>query len=213
MRVLVITAVLMLVFAIIYGATRGRIGCRSLVFKALATFMAVYLGMHGAIRFGGMTGTFMSLGLVLCMAADVALELDFVKGILLFGLAHICFITAFNRLARPEWYTVAGAAAVYLLLFLIFKNDMKTLGSLKTAAVIYMAVLCYMAASAVTLFAAFTTVASGMAAAGAVCFVISDGIIAYRTTRGKTQFCYGAAILLLYYSAVYLFGAALFTGL
>ena len=115
MRVLIIAAVLMLAFGIIYGALRERIGCRSLVFKALATFMAVFLGMYGAIRFGGMTGTLVSFGLVLCMAADVALELDFVKGILLFGLAHICFITAFNRLARPEWYTVAGAAAVYLL--------------------------------------------------------------------------------------------------
>lgn len=213
MRVLVITAVLMLVFAIIYGATRGRIGCRSLVFKALATFMAVYLGIHGAIRFGGMTGTFMSLGLVLCMAADVALELDFVKGILLFGTAHICFIASYNRLAHPEWYTFAGAALAYLVVFVLFKNEWKHLGKLKAAAVIYMAVLCYMAASAVTLWISYRTEVSFMAAAGAVCFVISDGIIAYRTTKGKDGPIYGAAILLLYYSAVYLFGAAVFIGL
>ena len=213
MRVLVIAAVLMLVFGIIYGASRERIGCRSLAFKALATFMAVYLGMYGAIRFGGMTGTFMSFGLVLCLAADVALELDFVKGILLFGIAHVCFIVSYNRLVHPVWYTFAGASLAYLALFVIFKDDLKSLGKLKAAAVIYMAVLCYMAASAVTLWIDYGTEASAMVAAGAVCFVISDGIIAYRTTKGKNELIYGAAILLLYYGAVYLFGAAVFIGL
>ena len=213
MHVLVITAVLMLIFGILYGCMREKLGCRALAFKALATFMAVYLGMHGAVKYGGMSGTLMSLGLVLCMAADVALELDFVKGIVVFGLAHLCYIATYNRLAHPAWYTLAGAAAVYLMLFLIFRHDIGGLGKLKAAAVIYMAVLSYMTASAFTLYISEQTTAAAMVAAGATCFLISDGIIAYRTTRKKTGLVYGAAILLLYYSAVYLFGASVYIGL
>lgn len=210
MKVLIITAALMLTFGTVYGCLRNKIGSRSLVFKALATLMAVYLGMYGSLISGGMSGTLITLGLVFCMAADVVLEINFIKGILLFGAAHVCYIAAYARLAHPKWYIFVCAAGIYSVIILVFRKDIKKLEELKAAAVSYMALLSLMSALALTLGISAPALSTVMIAAGAVCFVISDCLIALRTVRGKTHPAYGAVILLLYYGAVYLFGAAVY---
>lgn len=210
MEVLIITAALMLIFGFAYGCLKDKMGSRSLAFKALATFMAVYLGMSGSLKSGQMSGALITLALAFCMAADVVLEINFIKGILIFGLAHLCYIAAFARLVHPKWYTFVCAAGIYGAILLFFREDIKKLKSLKAAAVPYMGLLSLMSASALTLAIAAPAVSTVMTAAGAVCFIVSDCIIALRTVRGKTSQVYGTAILLLYYGAVYLFGAAVY---
>ncbi|GEM_PF-5231212 len=69
----------LILFGLLYGIYRNRLGSRALVFKALSTAMAVMTGFYGAVSGGEVGGSvfrwIIVAGLICCMTADVLLVL------------------------------------------------------------------------------------------------------------------------------------------
>ena len=204
------TTVCMCISAVLYGYFRGKWGNKSLIWKALATAMAGIIAAFYAVTAEETYGWFILAAVVLCMTADIVLEIDFIKGILIFGCAHICFSAAYIQLARVRISTFIAFVIIYICVLALFHKDIKNLKNLKIPAFIYMALLVFMVSMAWTVYSAGNSGQGFMLLIGAVCFLVSDCIIGFRTLRDKQSILYGAAILILYYSAVYLISASSF---
>lgn len=197
-------AFVMAVSGTIYGSWKGKKGNRELVFKALATSMAVILALEAAWGTGSLHRWLIAAGLVLCMAADVLLELRFLSGVVTFGCAHVCLLAALILTSGIRLYTVLLALGMYFVFLAAFAKCLPSLGGLKVPAVIYPALLCGMAALAVTYGIQNRSFHAVTLAAGGICFVVSDFILARRFLMEKKERWYGIAVLIFYYSAVYL---------
>ena len=166
-----------------------------LLLKGGTTLLAAMLALYGASRSGHPGHWWLFAGLVVCAAADVALDLHFRLGMVVFALGHACYITAFLLLAPVQPVSIA----VYAVLLLVVLLAGRRLAAHMTEPVLpfqlYGAVISAMLALAIGL--------RPMTAIGAVLFVISDSLIFYRFVRpaGRVN---DAACILLYYSAQYL---------
>ena len=144
------TIIAMILFGIAYGCLRERAGRRALALKALATSMAVTAGLYGAVQSQDTAGWLIVAGLVLCMIADVVLEIRMVGGIGIFGAGHLCFIAAFWLMSPPTPGTLLLFLAIYVAAIGMFRHEIAGLGGLKVPAFLYMAVLGFMVSMAVT---------------------------------------------------------------
>lgn len=194
----------MAVFGTIYGRFKGKKENKELIFKALATSMSVILALESALSTGGSHKWWVVLGLVLCMAADVLLELKFLCGVVTFGCAHICLAAALVQAVEIRSYTIFLTAGMYLVFLAAFAKCLPSLGGLKIPAVVYPVLLCGMAALAVTYAIQNQSFHAVTFAAGGISFVVSDFILARRYLMEKKERWYGIAVLIFYYSAVYL---------
>lgn len=204
----IITAVCMCIFAVLYGYFRGKWGNKSLIWKALATAMAGIIAASYALAAGEIYGWLIVAAVILCMTADIVLEIDFIKGILIFGCAHICFLAAYIQLTQVKISTFITFFIIYTCVLALFHKDIKNLKNLKVPAFLYMALLVFMVSMAWTVYSTSRSGQGFMLLTGASCFLVSDCIIGFRTLREKQSMLYGAAILILYYSAVYLISAS-----
>lgn len=203
-----ITIGLMVLFGLLYGYFREKAGKRALICKAAATAMAVLAGIYGALMTHRLAEWVIVLGLICCMAADVILEIQFIRGVYLFGAAHLLFILAFCQKVVPTRYTWLIFGGIYVCVFLIFRTKIDVLGEFKSQALGYMAVLVGMVAMAVTMYLHLQSKMALLYSIGAVCFLISDCIIAWSFVQERRKLIDGVLILTLYYVAVYLIGSA-----
>lgn len=203
-----ITIILMILFGIAYGWLREQARNRALAYKALATSMAVIAGLYGAAKSQNAAGWLVAAGLVLCMIADVVLEIKMVGGICIFGLGHLCFITALWLKVPPAIGTIAIFLVIYMIILWLFRHEIDGLGRLKIPAFFYMAILVFMVSMAVSAGWIMGSREGRLLAAGACLFLASDYMIAWRTVKDIQQKAYGAILLILYYAAVYLIGSA-----
>ena len=202
------TIIAMILFGIAYGCLRERAGRRALALKALATSMAVTAGLYGAVQSQDTAGWLIVAGLVLCMIADVVLEIRMVGGIGIFGAGHLCLIAAFWLMSPPTPGTLLLFLAIYVAAIGMVRHEIAGLGGLKVPAFLYMAVLGFMVSMAVTSGWHIGGSEGMLLAAGACLFLASDCMIAWRTVKDIRQNAYGAILLILYYAAVYLIGSA-----
>ena len=200
----ILAAAVMLICGSIYGSWKTAWGKKALAYKALATLMTVIIAVIGAVTVQNRYMWLIVAGLILCMAADVCLEIWFVAGVIVFGAAHLCFIAAILPQITVHWYTWLLILALYGCFFVSFRTYLPHLGKLLVPAVIYPLLLCAMAAFFVTGAIENPGVTAYTSMAGGICFVISDYILAKRTLEAKQERWYGAAVLILYYMAVYL---------
>lgn len=205
------TLLLMIVFGTLYGALRDRYPKGSLVFKASATCMAVANCGSGLVAGNrGFSDWMIFAGLLFCVLADVLLELEFLWGVVAFGIAHLCFIAGIYRIEGIRIGSILGMIGIYAVLFCIFRRGLPKLGKLKIPILIYAAVLSFMVSMAVS--AAFIVPGRSrfFLAAGACAFLVSDSLIAVRTIEKKQSLLMGAVLLVLYYGAVYMFGMSVY---
>lgn len=205
-----VTAVCMVIFAVLYGYYKNKWGNKALIWKALATSMAVIIAAVRVVKTKELYGTLILAGLIMCMTADVALEIDFIKGIMLFGAAHICFAAAYIQRTPANRVTCICLALLYAATVFLFGKDLKRLGDLKIPAFVYMLLLVFMVSMAFTVYRADKGGQALVLLSGALCFFVSDCIIGFRTLRNQKSLALGAAILVLYYSAVYMIGVSAF---
>ena len=104
----------MVCFGTAYCRMACQPGTKALALKAAATSMPVILALYGALSRGGKVNWLIFLGALLCMSADVLLELYFIAGAAAFGLAHICFITAFAMNNGADWITIFTFILIYM---------------------------------------------------------------------------------------------------
>lgn len=206
---LLTTACGMAVFGILYGHFRDR-GHFCLLFKGAATFMAVITAFTYAFRHTSPSAWLIASGVLLCMAADILLEIRLLSGVASFGAAHVLFILSFLK----DYRISAGSVLLWLILyagmFAGFRHLLKKLGNLAVPGFMYAALLCAACALSVCRFLDLGTIGSGFAALGGICFFASDNILAYCTLSDFRSKRNSAVLLTLYYSAVYFLAVSLY---
>jgi uncharacterized membrane protein YhhN len=171
------------------------------VTKPLATLALVILVVRGtpASRYRA----WIAAGLIASLAGDILLMLPmnlFLPGLVAFLIAHVFYISAFAG-DGGGWHApllpallMYGAAAV-VLAFL-----WPSLGAMRAPVTGYVAVIATMAWQAVARWQGRRSTAAALAAAGSVCFLISDSALAFN--RFVEPFA-GAAFVIMatYYAA------------
>ena len=194
------TLLLMIVFGTLYGALRDRYPKGSLVFKASATCMTVWnCGSGLAAGKQGFSDWMIFVGLLFCVLADVLLELEFLWGVVTFGIAHFCFIAGIYRIEGIQIGSILGILGIYGVFLMIFHKGLPKLGKLSS--------MVSMAVSAAVIVPGRSRY---FLAAGACAFLISDSLIAVRTIEKKQSLLMGAVLLILYYGAVYMMGMSVY---
>ena len=163
-------------------------GARSWVYvaKPLATLLVIAQVVPLARAGGDRHVALMTGGFVLSLAGDVLLMLPgdrFVAGLAAFLAAHLCYIAAFVRAGGFATGAQSGGALAsvgVVLLALLWPG----LGAMRAPVLAYTLVILVMAWQAVE--GARRTVHAGAwwAAAGALCFVASDAMLALERFRG-----------------------------
>jgi uncharacterized membrane protein YhhN len=136
------------------------------------------------------------LALVLGWIGDIFLLkinnlLFFRIGLASFLIGHICYIIAMFGYAQPFHIpTLACSIAVAAVLgFFVFKIVRPT-PEMKIPIIVYETVIYVMAIFALQLFLSQGGYFGGFVLAGSLCFVASDGTLAYDTFRRKTKYGY-----------------------
>ena len=205
---LIITAVLMMVLGSIYVAGRERNKRKVLAFKAAATLAADMLAVIAALQETTVSAWFVAVGIFLYACADILLEIKFIWGILCFGVGHVWMIAGIGLQGISAGASVLSFVLLYGIAFFVFRPYFGRLKQLKMPGLIYAALLCMMSAAAWGAAITAGTMWSWARAMGSLCFVISDGIIGWTFIHRSRTRCSGAILMILYYLAVYLLGAA-----
>lgn len=161
--------------------------------KPLATLSILWLAASALPSVTARYRRIVLAGMLLSLVGDICLMLPgdrFVPGLVAFLLAHVCYIAAFapgsTAKARLAGLILVAAVALVNLVGLLPRVD----AALKGPVLAYVAVLASMAgfalARAWTPALAKTTPRSvRLAAAGAVCFVVSDSLLAWDRFAGN----------------------------
>ena len=207
-------AVCTVVLGTFYIRLKKREKTKALACKALATFMPALLLLRavpsveqGAIPVSLFSWTLAAL--VFYIAADVLLECRFVLGAVIFSAGHLCMIIGF--LTGGE---VSGGSAGIILLtaffvvaacFAVRRHIHHLKGKrLLLPAIAYVAVLSVMASLGVIAGLQTGNCIGMFSALGGVAFVVSDILLGMNRLGRKRSRARGAAVLILYYLAVYL---------
>ncbi len=151
---------------------------------------------------------FLLLFFLFCTVADALLEISFLPGMALFALGHGCLILCLWQAFPPTLWTLAVWAAAILAATILFRRELPKMGLTAIPACLYVAVLsCTLALSAT---APFITgkLRYLVLTAGALCFFISDLMVA-KTEFGNLSQEYQKPIMVLYWLALYLISACL----
>ena len=105
-----------------------------------------------------------------------------IDGGLVFGIAHILYITAFSSLRSqtPSWW-IYISIVLSLILYMIFGYNPKHSTPRKGFNYIYAALITYMATTVLTfaIYEGVTLLTATVALTGALFFMISDGVLTY----------------------------------
>ena len=166
-----------------------------LMFKGGTTLLAACLALYGSLQSQLPAHYLIALGIAVCAAADIILELRFKTGMLVFALGHISYIAAFV----VQNGVVPLQLIIYFLMIgmvLLFASQLKNRLQEPLAP--------FLAYSFI--IAAMFSLAIGqpiLAAIGATLFVISDGLLFSRFVI-KTGNINRFAVISLYYLAQFL---------
>lgn len=197
-------AAFMAVFGLIYFFWKESGGRKPLIFKALATFMPVLLALYYAYHAKEGYAWWIFAGTICYMAADVLLEIWFLTGVAFFGAGHICITAGLVKQGVAFRYMAICFLLLIGMMFLVLGKYMKKLGSLLVPGLLYAALLCLMAATAVSSGIQAHNISGILLGTGGIFFVVSDTILGWSHLSGKRKQRYSAILLILYYLAVYL---------
>lgn len=158
--------------------------------KPLATTLSFLLALS---RAPGSTHNYLLailLGLLCSLAGDVFLMLPqdrFIAGLLSFLLAHLAYIVAFATAPEARFTLASSRTLLPLLLYgaVIFGHLAPHLGGLRLPVFVYLLVIVAMAWCAVDRWRVAQTAPAGLAALGALLFVISDSTLARNRFIGR----------------------------
>ncbi len=169
----------------------------TILFKGAATSVAGALALYAAIVHGGAYAWWIAAGLFLCAVADMVLEKHFIGGMVVFALGHVAYILAF----LSQGSLTPGVLALYGLLvaFVFYMAHVmhKKTGQTTLHLALYGVVIGLMAALAVPQRPAATV--------GAILFVLSDSLIAYRILVRPSKWN-DLLCIILYYLGQFLLG-------
>ena len=188
-------------------------GIASLFFVLIGLFSGLFSGKHGQ------TVLFVTAGLCFGALADVFLDLNhvvkkgghlcFMLGVFLFFLGHLFYLLAlFPGVGSVPWMLIVWLLVSGLLMLIILKR-ISVPKPLLIGGLVYFATLVLMASAAwVQLFTA-PSAYSGLFAAGALLFLISDSILILDAFGKNSYLWMRIAIIAAYYPAQILIALSL----
>ncbi len=151
------------------------------IFKPLAVVLVIAVAAAGPRPFGAAYKAFILAGLAASLAGDVFMMLPvkrFTAGLAAFLVAHACYILAFRP--GPGYPFSPTLLLPFLVLgLLIFRMLAPSLGGLKFPVLVYIAAITIMAWLAAVRFVDSGGAKPLAAFAGALLFLVSDGVLAY----------------------------------
>src|ERR1044072_8145007 len=121
------------------------------------------------------------IGLGFSLIGDIFLIFDkqlFLPGLVVFLLAHFCYVAAFYQL--PVMPNAIYSAAPFVLFFAVFMRILWfSLGPLKVPVFVYALTICMMGRFAMNRYLNLQTIETALAFAGALVFIASDSLLAY----------------------------------
>jgi len=182
-----------------YGGRRGLAG----VLKALPILALAGTAATIAPSVGTLYAMLITVGLLCSAVGDVCLVWPerFTMGLASFLVAHLCYVAAFasgglGAMVWP-WLVVISMIAAGLLRVL-----WPHLGQVRWAVLLYVTVIALMAWTAARRAALPATPASSgtLALAGALAFMVSDGVLAFDQFVRRFHLAY-AVVMVTYYAA------------
>lgn len=180
------------------GPKRGDLRC-----KALTTLMPVLLGLYGTVHRGGEAWVLFA-ALCVCLVSDVLIGVHFVAGVFSFLAAHVLLIVHLLLQAQPTPWSIPLWALLYLLLFAYYRKTIPTLGEKRVPLCVYPVFLFGMLSLAAALPFLRPGASSVCLALGALCFTVSDLILADGVVTQRESSRRDHAVMHLYEPAVYL---------
>lgn len=184
----------------------------ALLFKSLASLMFVLTGILCLSRAADMHyAQFVLAGLVLGALGDVCLNLRFIwtarskpvfmAGIAAFLLGHLAYLAALGvraPLALLYALPVAAIASVLLIRFVLARVEVQ--GAIRIFGIVYLAIVIFMAAAAIVLFAMDPqNPGAALFAAGGLLFAASDILLVLNQFGKRPYPAFRALNLSLYY--------------
>ena len=171
-----------------------------LFFKGLTTLLASLLALYAYTQTGQSFALILAIGIAVCAAADVMLELHFLTGMGIFALGHVLYIISFWMRTKPRLPSL-----ILFLVLLVFTSYMRQRAQEKVG----FSTLPHFAYSLlISLMASVALAQPILTFIGAMLFVVSDAIIARRLVFPDKN-PWDRACILLYYSAQFLLAASL----
>lgn len=166
-------------------------------YKGTATLFAAALSLYGALHSPSHGNALLAVGLLVCAAADVILDILFLPGMALFGLGHIFYCAAYLLKSPPT----AASLGIFLILAGICACLYPRLKKLASGQNL-LPFLCY--GFILFLMLALAVVQKPVLLAGAFLFVVSDCLLAYRIFTKNQSLPLDYTCLGCYYLAQYL---------
>ena len=176
--------------------------------KPLATTLIFLLALSRAPDAPRTYALAILLGLLCSLAGDIFLMLPrdhFIAGLASFLLAHIAYIVAFATAPEARFTLASSLTLLPLIVYgaVIFGRLAPHLGGLRLPVFVYLLVIVAMAWCAIDRWRVSQTAPTGLAALGALLFVLSDSTLAWN--RFVRQFKLAQAIVLgTYFTAQWL---------
>ncbi len=195
-------------FALYFILRRHKMMRESLIAKCAGTFLAV--GSAGL--------AFCSLGanpfrypvfwfFVLCMAADALLEIHFLAGMLLFGIAHVCWIVeALGDFPLSKSWSLPIWILAMLAALVLFRRELPKMGVQAVFCCLYVGILSASLALALPLPLIWKKPELLFFSAGMLCFFVSDMMVA-KSEFSRLGERLQKPIMALYWVALYLLSA------
>ncbi len=179
----------------------------AVILKGAASLCFVLLGVLNAPK-GNPAASKIVIGLLLGMIADILLNLRFVvkngkpvflAGILVFLAGHVMYLLAVFPMAQPKWIILIAAVLLTALLMKWIFTKITAEKAFKIFGIVYIGAIVLLNCTAfANLFASFRAF-TGVFAAGALLFLISDIVLILNTFGPKSEFRLRVTNLSLYY--------------
>ncbi len=196
--------VLMTLLFLIYEKIKfERVGSKSkeLFFKGGATAVAALLAGSGYFSRPSPMRLLVLLGLCVCAAADVILDLHFLAGTIAFGLGHVCYCAAMLTPGNAGWWNLAVFAALAAAVGMLYPKLKQLAGKNSPAPyLVYALLICALLSLSLAQRKSMML--------GALLFAVSDGMLLYRILRKNNSKPYDYVCLGCYYLAQYLIAAS-----
>lgn len=213
--------IVMAVFGTYYFVRKKTDRKKALFCKAAATsvpgiLLAVSM-IEGNVQNAGAGATLAAIGFY--MVADVLLECRFIPGAVCFSIGHVWMAAGFFLSREAALYSDGHIDAGFLLsvsgAFIVFIAAAvaalhRYFHQLKQKKLFYLMLVYIVVLGIMASLAAASGIRTGgapgaAAAAGGICFAVSDILLGRNRLGKRRSRVRGAAVLILYYLAVYLF--------
>lgn len=157
---------------------------------------------------------FLVLGLLFAMAGDIALNLNFILGAVLFALGHVMFFVSFLFLEKFRWEDILYGVTIFLpsLFIILFVPIFNFKGIvMEMVCIAYALVISFMVGKSLSNFIKTKSIQNLIILLGSILFFLSDFMLLLNVFGGVGKFA-DIICLITYYPAEILLAMSIILG-